>query len=115
MTKMAENGDVKRALNAVEQGVKQDGFVVIKTATISDGSTLEVRKLLGKDIMTAQLLCGGNPQGLMLAMTALACRRDGAQVLYEDLQDEDAFIVMDMMQTVMEGKTGNFTYPAVAP
>lgn len=114
MTKMAEKEGVKQALNAVEQGVKQDGFVAIKTTILSDGSTLEVRKLLGKDIMTAQLLCGGNPQGLMLAMVALACRRNGAQVLYEDLQYEDAFVVMDMMQEVMEGKTGNFTYPAVA-
>jgi len=110
MSKMAENSAVKRPLNQiptpVEQGVEH---------TLGDGSKVVVRKLYGRDIMTAQVICGGSQQGLMLAMTALACSRNGAQVLYEDLLDEDAFVVMELMTLVMEGKIGGFPSPAVEP
>ena len=86
---------------------------VVKPDVLSDGSTIEARKLLGKDLLQAQVICQGNPQALTLAMTAMACKRNGVQVLYEDLLEEDAFVVMEMMGLVMGGKAENF--PSVTP
>lgn len=76
---------------------------------LSDGRTIEVTPLKGKHLMMAQQMTQGNPAGLMMALVALGAKIDGKQVVYEDLLEEDAFAVMDIMQAVMGDKAENFT------
>jgi hypothetical protein len=80
---------------------------------LSDGRKVVVRQLKGKDLLQAQVICQGNPQALTLAMTAMGCSISGVQAIYEDLLEEDAFIVMELMALVMSGKAENF--PSVTP
>ena len=86
-----------------------------RVETLSDGRTIEVRELKGKHLMMAQQVTAGNSAGLMLALVALGTTIDGKQLIYEDLLEEDAFVVMEIMQVVMGDKVENFTSAMHAP
>ncbi len=101
------------AENVCENVVSAATAVPVTEKVPLDVRKVRVRKLKGKDLLQAQVICNGNPQALMLAMAALACSINGVQVLYEDLLEEDAFVVMELMEQVMQGKVESF--PSVTP
>ena len=82
---------------------------------LSDGRSLEVVPLKGKHLMMAQQMTAGNPSGLMLALCALGAPIEGKQVVYEDLLEEDAFVVMELMAAVVGDKVENFMSATPAP
>ncbi len=80
---------------------------------LADGRSIEVSPLKGSHLIIAQQMTMGNPAALMLALVALGSKIDGKQVVYEDLLEEDAFTVMELMQMVVGDKLGNF--PSAMP
>lgn len=76
---------------------------------LSNGQQLTIKPVFGRELRKAQLITKGNPDGLLYALMAQGVELDGKPVLYEDLDEMDAFLVLEIMAAFMEGREGNFT------
>lgn len=79
-----------------------------KTVTLSDGSELKIYNYVGRDMITANRLGGGDSLRMSFAIMAARTEIDGKPQTLEDYENMDGDLIAEIMEHV-EVPAKNFT------